>query len=323
MGACPRLVVRAGLTGVLLLGLAAVLLVVGAEMFVENAAAAARRLGVTVLAVGVLLAGAEPEEMITAVLAALRDRPDLAAGDAIGANLTMFTAALGLAALARPLPVGPRVRLYGLAAAATGGLGFLVLFDGAVTRVEGALLLLAYGVVVVFVWWREKVPPALGELAEMGEQKGADEKRTRSPGLGLVLALLGIGLMIVGGNVAVGGAVRVVDALGATDTAVGLTLLALATTAELFALAFAAFRHGVGEIAVAGVVGSAAYNATATLGAAALARPLEVTGMTWPAAASAALPLVVLALAWRGALTRLAGLVLCAAYVAFVVVALA
>ena len=61
--------------GALLLAGAALLLVAGAELFVENAAGAARRLGVTVLAVGLLLAGAEPEELLTAALAAAQDRP--------------------------------------------------------------------------------------------------------------------------------------------------------------------------------------------------------------------------------------------------------
>ena len=74
--------------------------------------------------------------------------------------------------------------------------------------------------------------------------------------------------MLAGGDLAVRGAVRVVESLGRTDSAVGLTVLALATTAELFALVLTAVRHDVPEIAVAGVVGSATYNATATLGAA-------------------------------------------------------
>ena len=73
----------------------------------------------TLMAFGgaVLLAGAEPEELGTAVVAAARDRPGLAAGDALGANLTMLPAALGLAALARPLPVGRRTRQYAVASA--------------------------------------------------------------------------------------------------------------------------------------------------------------------------------------------------------------
>jgi cation:H+ antiporter len=52
--------------GLLLLAASAVGLLVGAELFAAHAAAAGRRLGVSALAVGVLLAGAEPEELITA-----------------------------------------------------------------------------------------------------------------------------------------------------------------------------------------------------------------------------------------------------------------
>ena len=98
--------------GLVLLAAAAAILLVGAELFAEHAAAAGRRLGVTALAVGVILAGAEPEELITAVTAAARGRPGIAVGDAIGANITMFTLALGLAALLGPLPLGGRVRAY-------------------------------------------------------------------------------------------------------------------------------------------------------------------------------------------------------------------
>jgi cation:H+ antiporter len=64
-------------------------LVAGAELFAEHAATAGLRLGISALAVGVLLAGAEPEELITAVTASSRDRPGIAVGDAIGANVTM------------------------------------------------------------------------------------------------------------------------------------------------------------------------------------------------------------------------------------------
>ncbi len=305
--------------GLLLLAGAAVLLVGGAELFVENAAAAAQRLGVTVLAVGILLAGAEPEELLTAVLAAAQHRPGLAAGDAIGANVTMLTACLGLAALVRPLQLGRRVRQYAILAAVAGAFALLTLLDGHVGRVEGGVLVLAYVVLVGMVWWREREPPKLGELAELDDD---EEHGERSATVGLLLSLVGVALMLVGGDLAVNGAVRVVESFGSTDSAVGLTVLALATTAELFALVFAAVRHDVPEIAVAGVVGSAAYNATATLGAAALVRPLSVDGLAVPAAVAAVLPIVILLLAPRGRLGRPAAALLVAGYVAFVVVVL-
>ncbi|MQA83254.1 MAG: hypothetical protein GEV03_01140 [Streptosporangiales bacterium] len=136
--------------------------------------------------------------------------------------------------------------------------------------------------------------------------------------MALLLVLVGLGVMLLGGNLAVAGAVRVVEALGVAEGAVGLTLLAFATTAEMFALVLAAARREVTEIAVAGVVGSAIYNATATLGAAALARPLAVDGLLGPALAAALLPIAVLLLAPRGRLTRPAGVLLAAGYVGYV-----
>ncbi|MBC7374199.1 MAG: sodium:calcium antiporter [Frankiales bacterium] len=304
------------LTAVVLLLVAAGLLVAGAELFVENAAAAAGRLGVTLLAVAVLLAGAEPEELLTAALASAQGRPGLAAGGALGANVTMLTAALGLAALVRPLPIGPRTRLYAVGSALAGGLAVLALLGG-VSRVDGALLILAYGGLVAYVWRRERTPPMIGELAEMD-----DAPEGRNPVLALALVAVGLAVMTGGGALAVGGATRLVEVLGQSDTAVGLTVLGLATTAELFAIVLAAARRGVEEVAVAAVVGSAAYNATATLGVAAVVAPLPANGALGAAVAAAVLPLVVLALSRGGTLGRAAGGGLVAAYVLFVVVVL-
>ena len=287
----------------------------GAELFVENAAAVAGGLGVSVLAVAVLLAGAEPEELLTAVLASASGRPGLAAGDALGANLTMLTAVVGLAALLRPLPVGRRVRLYAVGASVGGAAAVLTLLDGSVGRVEGGLLVLAYVLLVAGVWRRERTPPAVGELAELAED-GAGPGR--APVVALLLLVAGLAVMTAGGAAAVEGATRLVDALDRTDEAVGLVVLGLATTAELFALVLAAARRGVEEVAVAAVVGSAAYNSTMTLGAAAVVAPLHVDGLLLPAVAAAALPLAVVGLSRSGRLGRGAGAGLVLAYGLFV-----
>ena len=298
--------------GLGLLAVSAVMLIAGAELFTENAAAAARGLGITVFGAAFLLAGAEPEEMITAAIASGRHRPGLAAGDAIGANLTMLTLVLGLAVLARPLPFGGRVRGYAIWSALAGALAALAVAAGSIGRWQGGLLLTAYLAGVALLWWRERKPPAIGEAAETSEGDGG----SRPAALGLALG--GVALMAAGGWLAVGGAERVVTALRLTDTAVGLTLLALATTAELFALAWAAMRRGVSEIAVAGVVGSVAYNATASLGVAALVRPLAVGGILAPAIAAAALPAALLAVTPGGRLNRQTGVLLIIGYAGWV-----
>ena len=324
------------LLGLTLLTLAAVMLATGAELFVRNAARTARSLGLSLLAVGLLLAGAEPEEALTGVIASAGGRGGLAAGDAIGANITMLTAVLGMAALLRPLPVGRRVRRYAIGSALAGGVALLVLADQRVSRVEGLLLLAGFVAAVAAIWWLERSPPLIGELAEIaddgvddpdGAEDGVDDPDGADGGPGRrgpLLSLLGLALMTAGGAVAVTGASRLVDALAVRDTVVGLTALALATTAELFALVLAASRHDVPEVAVAGLVGAVGYNATVSLGLAAVVRPMDAPGIRPAAAAAALLPLLLALPTGRGGrLGRPLGAVLVVGYLAYLAVTLA
>jgi cation:H+ antiporter len=82
-------------------------------------------------------------------------------------------------------------------------------------------------------------------------------------------------------------------------------------------------RRGVSDIAVAGVVGSVAYNATASLGVAALVRPLAVSGILAPAIAAAVLPAALLVATPGGRLNRPTGAVLVIGYGAWVTAMLA
>lgn len=310
-----RRIIGPVLVGWFLVAAAAGMLWLGAELFVEHAAAAGWRLGVTGLAVGLLLAGAEPEELITAVIAATRESGGIAAGDAIGANITMLTAVLGLAALIRPIPVAGRVRRYLLGAALLGGVAALLL-PGGVDRTQGLILVALYAAAAATVWILERRPPAIGELAELEEQPLSESNQ---PGwIGLLLAVGGITIMATGGWLAVLGAERLVTALGVADSVVGLSVVAAATSAELFALVVSSHRHAVTELAVAGVAGSVGYNATMTLGGAALVRPITTTGLTTAGWVAAALPLVILALGGKhGQLRRWAGAILAAGYITY------
>ena len=308
-----------------LLAVAAVLLTIGAELFAEHAADASRRLGVTALAIGLVLAGAEPEELVTAVFASGQHHPGIAAGDAIGANVTMLTIVLGLAALIRPFRTSARVVSYAVIAAVVGiAAAVALLVGGGPGRSAGAVLVAIYLAVVGLIWRRERRPPAFGEAAELAEDdgpaedeepaeaaepaedeetaasvqasadeaagNGTPESRGRRGTRAVLLMAAGLVLMIAGGRLAVSGAARIVGSLGLRESVVGLTFVSLATTAELFALVWAAARRGVEELALAGVLGSAIYNSTATLGAAALVRPLTGTGIGWQAWLAAALP---------------------------------
>ena len=306
------------MSGLVWLALGAGMLVVGAELFAENVLSAARRVGLTAVALGVLLAGAEPEEAITAGIASAREHPQLAAGDAIGANLVVLTLALGLAGVFTALPVSRRVREYAGAVAVAGLAALALLADGSVGRLEGGLLVFGYLLAVGWVWRREQRPPAVGEVAE-SEHDESEEDGDASPTLlAVALVVVGVALMGGGGWFAVTGASRVVSALGLDDTGVGLTLLALATSVEMLALVLAAVRHRVGEVALAGLVGAVAYNATVSLGVGALVAPLRGVGdarLLAVAGVCVVLPLTLLGLGRWKAVDRWGGAALALAYV--------
>lgn len=304
-------------TALVLLVAGAAFLVAGSEAFAEHIVPAARTVRISAFGLAALIAGAEPEEAWTASVAAWRDRPDLAIGDAVGANLVIATITLGLLAVVAPIVVTKTVRRYALVAAATVVVTFVVLLSGFVSRLEGLGLVAVYLGLVGVLWRTERHPPSIGELAEALEDEGEKQDDPTEPGWRpLLWVAAGLAGMVVGGIVVVDGAERLVEVTGRTDSAVGLTVLALATSAEMLALVWSARRRGVPEIALAGTLGAIAYNATVSLGVAGVVRPLDVGEETSPLIVCvlvvAALALVA---AHRRIVHRAAGGVLIATYV--------
>jgi cation:H+ antiporter len=297
----------------------------GAEAFAEHLAPAAVALRVSTFALALLLAGAEPEELATGVAASLRHAPGVAFGDVAGANVAMCLVALGVGAVLAPLPFGTRVRRYGLAAVPVGVACTVIAWGGQVSRPEGLGLVGLYLAYVAVIWALEGQPPILGETAELAEAKqhAAAASTRRRVGRDVAVILAGVAAMAVGATVLVEG-VRHLAHASSSQTVLGVTLVGFATAFELVVLAWSAARRGATEAVVAAVVGSFAYNATATLGAAALARPLHITDATTlraPLVAMLAVLVLVLALSWRHrALSRRSGAFLLLCYPAFVIV---
>jgi cation:H+ antiporter len=306
----------------LLLSAAGVVAIVwGAETFAEHLATAAHRLEVSSFALAILLAGAEPEELATAVTASLRHAPGIAFGDVIGANVAVVLVALGVGAVIAPLPFGRRVRRYGLAGLPAGVLAAAIAWDGTVTRAEGGVLVAAYVAFIATIWVLERTPPAIGETAEL-EEAAAEAETTPSGRVGRELGLVVLGVVaMAGGASALVEGVRRLSGVEETQTKLGLTIVGFATAFELVVLAWSASRRGATEAVVAGVVGSYTYNATMTLGAGALARPLVLVDgdrLHAPWLAMVAALAVPLALAWRGTLGRRAGIACLALYPLFI-----
>ncbi len=304
------------------------LIVWGAEAFAKHLGQAAVSLGVSTFALALLLAGAEPEELVTGVIASARHVPAIAVGDVIGANVAMCLVALGVGALISPLPFGRRVRRYGLAGLPLGIISAVVMWGGHVSRIEGAILVALYVAYITAVWKLEGEPPTIGEVGELNEAReeaGTGTLTRRRVGRDVGILVAGVVAMAGGGVLLVEG-IRHLASVQDTQTQVSLTIVGFATAFELVVLAWSAARRGTPEAVIAAVIGSFAYNATMTLGAAALVRPLFVSNagrLRIPLVFLVASLALALGLAWKsGRLTRRSGGALIACYPVFVVVAL-
>ena len=298
------------------------MIVWGAEAFAEHLGRASVRLGVSSFALALLLAGAEPEELATVVAASLRGSPGIALGDVVGANIAICLVALGVGAWIAPLPFRAGVMRYALLGLPLGAVGVWFVWDGEVSRIEGAIFVMLYAAYVGVIWWMERKPPEFGEVGELAEARHAAEAgRPSRVGRDLALVLAGVAAMALGATLLVE-AVQRISGVEATQTQLGLTLVGFATGFELVVLAWSAARRGMSEAVVAGVVGSFAYNVTMTLGAGALARPLMLADaaiLHVPVLLMlGSLALVILLAARQGRLARAEGTILLVAYPAFI-----
>ncbi|WP_293170971.1 calcium/sodium antiporter [Oceanithermus sp.] len=257
-------------------GLGIGLLYLGGEGLVRYSVALARRLGISPLVVGltVVAFGTSAPELAATLAAAFKGSPQMAYGNVVGSNIANLSLVLGLAALVRPLRTQARfIRREMPFLFAVSLVLFAVLADGAIGRLEGALLVLGLVVYLGYLLREREEPPDV-------EAEFAAEFRAEGPPP--LLSLLGVAggvvLLTLGATSLVEGAVALARSWGVPDRVIGLTVVALGTSLPELASALVAARKGESEIVLGNLVGSNIFNVFAILGITALVHPIRVNG---------------------------------------------
>ncbi|MEM0961699.1 MAG: calcium/sodium antiporter [Bacteroidota bacterium] len=266
----------------LAMGGGVVLLIAGAEGLVRGASALALRIGITPLVVGltVVALGTSSPELMVSVQAALAGQGGVALGNVVGSNVANLGLIVGLATLLSPIVVDRTlvrvdvpVMLFGMLALV------LTLVDGELVRWEGGLL--ATGAVVYTVG---KIRASRKEVrAERSALSPEVRDALAEASVGfkrhLLLVVGGIALLVYGSELLLSGAIAAAESLGVSEAVVGLTLVALGTSLPELATTAVAARRGQAEIALGNAVGSNIFNVFAVLGPAALAAPMQASGV--------------------------------------------
>ncbi|RIV91513.1 sodium:calcium antiporter [Aurantiacibacter xanthus] len=287
-------------------------LAVGGELLVRGAVGISRMLGISPLITGLVVVGAATSmpELVASVQAAMLGSPGIAWGNIVGSNIANSLLILGAAALIAPIAmrgIGKRDALIGLLAALV---LWLVTYGQWASPVLGMALLAS---LVAYILWR------LRQLPDTGEDD--DDHDDGDPIWWLALLQFGGGLaaLVGGGDLLVGGAIELAQMAGVSQTAIGLTVVAVGTSLPELAATAAAALRGRSELAIGNVVGSNLFNLLliggVTMTIAPQAVPIELVDIEWPVLVASALLILGLC-RYARRLGRGLGLVLLAGFAA-------
>ena len=267
-----------------------VLLIKGADFFVDGSSSVAKILKVPTIIIGltVVAFGTSMPEFSVSVTAALRGSNDLAVSNVLGSNIFNLLVVLGCCALVKPVaakwsllkkefPFSILITIILLLV--DSDFSIMKILDGnqgfVLGRWAGLLFLILF---VLYIY--ATVKSALRSRAEAKDME-EEEYKTMSPlksGIYIVIGLIGI---VWGGNLVVDSASNIALTFGWSQTFIGLTIVALGTSLPELVTSVVAARKGENDLAVGNVVGSNIFNILLILGVSSFIIPitLDVTAV--------------------------------------------
>lgn len=302
--------------GSILMGL--VLLYVGAEGLVRGSSRLALRAGLSRLTVGltVVAFGTGSPELVVSLEATIMGRQPIAVGNIIGSNIANLALILGLAVLIRPMVIQSKLVRLDLPILATcSALLMLLLLDGRLGALEGLLLAVGFGMYAGMNIRKGREEQALVQR----EYEGALPKLKGSLWMDGLTAIVGLTLLLFGGELLLDGAVEAASGLGVSEAVIGLTVVAVGTSLPELATSVLAAARGEGDIALGNLVGSNVFNILGVLGPVAVIGPMHSEGVTLlDTGAMTAVAFLVIPLMRSGfRLVRLEGALLVAFYLGY------
>ncbi len=306
-----------------------VLLIKGADYFVDGSSSVARILKVPTIVIGltVVAFGTSMPEFSVSITAALRGDNDLAVSNVLGSNIFNLLVVLGCCALVNPVqakwsllkkefPFSIFITVILLLL--NSNFSITKVLSGGGTFVLGrwgGILLLALFIIFLYATVTEA-------LAARGRQEDdSDEYEVLSPVNSALYIGCGLAGIILGGNLVVDSACAIAVQFGLSQTFIGLTIVALGTSLPELVTSVVAAGKGENDLAVGNVVGSNIFNILLILGASSAITPIvmDVTAVYDTAILIAASLLVYLAALSKREIRRSEGIVFLLAYLVFFV----
>lgn len=256
-----------------------VVVVLGAEMLLRGASRLAAMLRISPIIIGltVVSVGTSTPELAVGITAVHEGKGALAVGNIAGTNMLNILFILGLSALIRPLPTRLLSVRLDVPVMIASALALVIMsLDGVLSPTEGALLLLGavfYTLALVKVSQRERSALKREFSHEFGQTDVAVPLGWQAGTWNAVLLLVGMALTVLGAQLLVAGAVGLAQSFGVSEAFIGLTVVAIGTSApELVTTLVSTYRNDR-DVAIGNLIGSSIYNIVVILGLTLLVSP--------------------------------------------------
>ena len=273
-----------------------VLLIVGADIFVEGSSAIAKRFKIPTIIIGltVVALGTSLPEASVSISAALSGNNDIAISNVLGSNIFNLLVVLGSSALILPVRVHSvsikkeipfsifltillgTILAFGISfdAEADMLMGMEIFSHASFTLgVAGGAILLVF--LALYMYWQISGALKARKKGKI-EEEPEDEDKKIPAFMAVEMIVLGVVGIIMGGNFVVDNASIIAENFGMSQTLIGLTIVAVGTSLPELVTSMVAARKGESDLALGNVIGSNVFNIVFILGASAVVSPMTV-----------------------------------------------
>lgn len=298
----------------LLLAVGFVMLIKGADWFVDGAAGIAGKFGIPQLVIGLTIVamGTSAPEAAVSITAALDNSAGITIGNVLGSNIINILIILGISSVIIFLPVQKSTIGYEIPFMIIISVVLLVMgiTGNTVSRLEGVILWVLFIIYLLYLY----------KLAQKGNEEDNPGEQKSLP-VYILTAIFGAVVIVLGSKFTVKGATEIARMAGITERVIGLTIVAFGTSLPELVTSIIASQKGSTDIAIGNIVGSNIFNILFVVGTSALITPVpfESKFIFDAIFASFAGVVMLLAVLKNKKLTRTGGIVMLVCYAAYFV----
>ena len=250
------------------------------DLFVDGAAKVAKALGISPFVIGMVIIGfgTSAPELCVSVMSGFSGHSNLSLGNAYGSCIFNIAVILGVAVMVFPLVTRPAVTyVAGPGLAAISLFSMFVLRDGSCSRVDAAIFIAVFLILLPLYCWFDQKTKAVGHgrRKRNAAPSGPEPEENGSIIVAVVKLVVGFSVLVGSSHILVWGAVDFAKFIGVSDLVIGLTIVAAGTSLPELASAVASARRGEHEFVLGNIIGSNLFNMLAVVGLACVISPVD------------------------------------------------